>query len=137
MIQVLVVIHLLIAIVMIALILVQKNEGAAGAGFSASPTMAGMNQTRARPNPLSRATTVLGICFFASSLGLALLAKPSAPTSSLFTPQVEGPAVPKVNEAVPGAPPAVPAAETPSAPAPSATPGAESPSTQVPAVPNN
>lgn len=135
MIQVLVVIHLLIAIVMIALILVQKNEGAAGAGFSASASMASMNQPSARPNPLSRATTVLGICFFATSLGLALMAKPREPSSSMFTPQVEGPAVPKVNEGVVPAVPG-PATDAPAA-APIVTPGAESPSPQVPAVPNN
>jgi preprotein translocase subunit SecG len=128
MIQVLVVIHLLIAIIMIALILLQKSEGAAGAGFSAAASVAAMNQPRARANPLSRATTVLGICFFATSLGLAMLAKPRDPSTSLFAPQVEGPAVPKVDEA--------PAAD--GAPAvPVAVPGAESPAPQVPAVPNN
>jgi preprotein translocase subunit SecG len=130
---VLIVIHLLIAIVMIGLILMQKSEGAAGAGFSGAPEMAGMNRPSSRPNPLSRATTVLGICFFATSLGLSLLAKPADPTArSLFAPAVDGPAVPKIDES------AVPAAtsDTPAAvPAPGATPESAPPA--VPSVPNN
>jgi preprotein translocase subunit SecG len=140
MVQVLVVIHLLIAIVMIALILLQKNEGAAGAGFSAASSVASMNQVRARPNPLSRATTILGICFFATSLGLALVAKPRESASLLFAPQVDGPAVPKVDETgVPGVPteaPAVAPSAAPSAANP-AEPKAESSAPAVPAVPNN
>jgi len=131
MVQVLVVVHLLIAIIMIALILLQKNEGgAAGAGFSAASSVASMNQVRARPNPLSRATTILGICFFATSLGLALLAKPSdRASSSMFTPQVDGPSVPKLDDS---ALPSVPAD------APSSTePKAESSAPAVPSVPNN
>jgi preprotein translocase subunit SecG len=130
---VLIVIHLLIAIVMIGLILMQKSEGAAGAGFSGAPEMTGLNRPSARPNPLSRATTVLGICFFATSLGLALLAKPADPTAgSIFAPQIDGPAVPKVNEsAVPAATSGAP--ET--TPAPAATPESAPPA--VPSVPNN
>jgi preprotein translocase subunit SecG len=130
---VLIVIHLLIAIVMIALILLQKSEGAAGAGFSGAPEMAGMNKPSSRPNPLSRATTVLGICFFATSLALALIAKPADPTAnSLFATPVDGPAVPKVDES------AVPAA-TSDAPAAASTPGStpESAPPVVPSVPNN
>ena len=122
MVQVLVVIHLLIAIVMIAMILLQKSEGgAAGAGFSATASVSSMNQPRARPNPLSRATTFLGICFFATSIGLALVAKPRDVASSMFTPKVEGPAVPKIDDS------AVPSADTKS----------ESSAPAGPAVPNN
>jgi len=117
MIQVLVVIHLLIAAVMIMLILLQKSEGAQGGGFAATASVNTMSQPRARPNPLSRATTVLGICFFATSLGLALLAKPRTTNTSIFAPQVEGPAVPKVGD-VPGLPPVE---AQPAAPAEAAT----------------
>lgn len=129
MIEVVVVIHLLIAIVMILLILMQKSEGAQGGGFAATASVTAMSQPRARPNPLSRATTILGICFFATSLGLALLAKPKTTSTSIFTPQVEGPSVPKVGD-VPGLPPA----DAP--PAPSATPAEQAPA-QTPVVPNS
>ena len=132
MVQVLLVIHRLIAVVMIALILLQKNEGAAGAGFSAASSVSSMNQVRARPNPLSRATTILGICFFATSLGLALVSKPRDASTLMFAPQVDGPSVPKIEDGVaPAAPNAAPEAATPGAPK------AESSAPQVPNVPNN
>jgi preprotein translocase subunit SecG len=132
MVQVLVVIHLLIALIMIALILLQKSEGAAGGGFSAAPSMGSMNQVRARPNPLSRATTVLGIFFFATSLGLAVVSKPRDADTSMFAPTVDGPAVPKIDESgVPAVPADAPAAAV------TTPPKAESPAPQVPNVPNN
>jgi preprotein translocase subunit SecG len=134
MINVLLVIHLLIAIALIILILLQKSEGAAaGAGFSATAAVNAMMQPRSRPNPVSRATTVLGICFFATSIGLALLAKPSDLPASMFAaPTADGPAVPKVNEIpVPSVDPTVP----PSAPPAGAT--GESSAPAVPTVPQN
>ncbi len=132
MIQALVIIHLLVAIALILLILMQKSEGAAGAGMSATASVTSMVQPRGRPNPLSRMTTILGIGFFATSLGLALLSKPSgAPSSSMFAPQVEGPAVPSIENSVT---PSVPATDAPAA-TPQAAPG-ESPAPSVPNVPN-
>lgn len=82
---VLLVIHLLIAIVMIGMILLQKSEGGAmGGGLTGGASMTGMAQSSARATPITRATTILGICFFASSLGLALLATPQATPTSIF-----------------------------------------------------
>ncbi|MDX2142392.1 MAG: preprotein translocase subunit SecG [Rhodospirillaceae bacterium] len=133
MINVLLVIHLLIAIALIILILVQKSEGAAaGGGFSATAAVNAMMQPRARPNPITRTTTVLGICFFASSIGLALLAKPEVAPTSIFATPTDGPAVPKVNE-LPI--PAIDPAAVPSAP-PAAAMG-ESSAPAVPSVPQN
>ena len=129
MIQALLIIHLIIAIVLIGLILLQKTEGgAAGAGFSVTAAVNSMMQPRPRANPLSQATTILGIMFFASSLGLALLAKPQVRSTSIFdtTPAASGPAVPKIDETLP----AVPGSTGPAAPADSPVPGA-------PSVPNN
>jgi preprotein translocase subunit SecG len=84
MITVIVVIHLLIAMAMIALILLQKTEGAAGGGLAASANLSSMMQPRARANPLSRATVFLGIAFFGTSIGLALLSKEAGPAPSIF-----------------------------------------------------
>jgi preprotein translocase subunit SecG len=131
MIAVLVVVHLLIAIALIVLILLQKTEGAAGGGFSLTSAVNSMNQPRARANPIGRATSVLGFCFFATSLGLALLAQPRQVSTSVFETPVEGPAVPKVNDIAP----AVPAEGTAPDAAP-AVPGESSPP-PVPSVPNN
>lgn len=129
--QAILIVHLLIVIVMILLILLQKSEGAAGGGFSATAGVSNMMQPRSRPNPLSRATTFLGICFFATSLSLALMAKPREATS-MFGPKVEGPSVPKVNEGP------VPTETAPAADAATPTePKAESSGPAVPSVPNN
>jgi len=121
MITVILVLHLLICIVMISLILLQKTEGgAAGAGFSGSASIESAMRPRARPNPMTRATTVLGICFFATSLGLALLAKPQhvdhtksimdeAPKAATVPKIDDTPVVPTTTPATPGAPATAPA----------------------------
>jgi preprotein translocase subunit SecG len=127
--------HLLITIALIFLILLQKSEGqAAGGGFGGGASITSMMQPRARPNALTRATTILALTFFATSITLALLAKNTAPQTSILVPAASsstGP-VPKVSDSVletPAVPsgdaPAVPGAAAPAAPAPA-----------VPAVPN-
>jgi preprotein translocase subunit SecG len=121
MITVILVIHLLIAIVMIGVILLQKSEGGAmGGGLTGGASVTGMAQSRTKATPITRTTTLLGICFFGTSLALALLAKPSdAPTSIFETEPVQQPeggsfpVVPSV-PSVPqdGAVPAVPRVPT-------------------------
>ena len=88
---VLLVIHLLIAIVMVGMILLQKSEGGAmGGGLTGGASVTGMSQSRSRATPVTRATATLGICFFVTSLGLALLATPkNAPTSIFDAAPVE------------------------------------------------
>jgi preprotein translocase subunit SecG len=119
---VLVVLHLLITVTMIGLILLQKTEGnASGAGFSGSASVESLMRPRARPNPITRATTILGIAFFATSVCLAVLARPDVQhraTSIMSEPVAHAPVVPKINENAPP-PPATPAAPaaTPAAPA--------------------
>ena len=91
---ILLLIHLLIAMAMIGLILVQKSEGGAmGGGLTGGASVTGMSQSRVRATPVTRATTILGICFFASSLGLAILATPTDAPSSIFetAPIFDGP----------------------------------------------
>ena len=133
MLQVFVVIHILITVGLIALILLHKSEGnAAGGGFSVSATAARM-QPRSRPNPLSRATGILGIGFFVTSLGIALLAKNVGPPPSLLdTPGVSSGSAPRVDEI------ATPTAEKSAAPAPeTSTPAAAPAVPVVPTVPKN
>ncbi|MBX7198871.1 MAG: preprotein translocase subunit SecG [Rhodospirillaceae bacterium] len=129
MLTVLIVIHIMVAVGLIALILLQKSEGnAAGGGFSVSSVTA-MMQPRARPNPLSRATTILGIGFFATSLGLAVIAKNVGPAPSLLNsnPATAAGRAPRVDEV------ATPAATAPAETAPEAAPAAPA----VPTVPKN
>ncbi len=135
MITVVVVIHLLVAMAMIGLILLQKSEGnSAGAGFSGSGNISSMMQPRARPNPLSRATVFFGIAFFATSIGLSLLSKQTAPAPTLLAPDAStatpvstGPA-PKVNDL------REPAAAEPAAGAPASTPAPTSTGATPPAA---
>ncbi|MBM3514183.1 MAG: preprotein translocase subunit SecG [Alphaproteobacteria bacterium] len=121
--QTLLIFHVLIAIVLIVLILFQKSEGGAGgAGFSVTAAVNSAMQPRPRPNPLSRATTILGFCFFATSLGLALLARPTQQAPSLFDApsQAGSTAVPTLDPAIPVVP--GPGAGDSTPPAPPAAP---------------
>ncbi len=147
MLTVVVVLHLVVAMSMIGLILLQKTEGnASGGGFSASANIGSMMQPRPRANPLSRATVIMGIAFFATSLGLALLSKHAGPAApSIFaTPAVDGANAPKVNEIRTDGP-TPPAAAAPAAggletPAPAfggSAPAAPPAPAGAPAVPNN
>ena len=80
MINVLLVIHLLIAIAMVGVILLQRSEGGAlGIGGSGGGLMSG----RAAGNLLTRTTAILATGFFLTSLGLALLANNRTQPSSI------------------------------------------------------
>jgi len=74
--------HTLVALVIIALVLLQRGKGAdAGAAFGsgASGTVFG---ARGSSNFFSRATAVLATVFFVSSLGLAYLSSQRAETTN-------------------------------------------------------
>lgn len=105
---VIVVIHLLLAVALVTVILLQKSEGGAlGIGGGG---MSGFMTGRSTANLLTRTTAILTACFFGTSIALAIIAAHSrAPVSVIDQPSTTQPA--------PAAPavPAVPA--TPSAPA--------------------
>jgi preprotein translocase subunit SecG len=83
-----VVFHVLLAVAIIGIVLLQRGKGAdAGAGFGAgaSGTVFG---ARGSANFLSRTTAVLATLFFLSSLGLTyLFSQQKAPTSVVDTVQ--------------------------------------------------
>ena len=86
---VLIVVHLLIVIALVVVVLLQRSEGGAlgmggGGGF-----MTGRGQA----NVLTRATAILGALFFATSLGLTLLARYGHPNQLNFNVPA-GPAEP-------------------------------------------
>jgi len=107
MINVILVIHLLIALFLIGLIMLQKSEGGAlGIGGNGG---GGLFSARGVGNTLTRATAILAACFFATSIALTLLsnhksnstiALPAAPVSST---EVDG-ASAKGTPAVPAKP---------------------------------
>ena len=76
--QIFLVAHLLIALAIIGLIMLQQGKGAdmgASFGAGASQTLLG---SQGSGNVLTKATTLLAVCFFATSFGLAILAKNDA-----------------------------------------------------------
>ena len=73
MLTVLLVIHLIIAIALIAVVLLQRSEGGAlgiGGGGAGS-----LFSARGVGNTLTRTTAILAVIFFVTSIGLTLLAK--------------------------------------------------------------
>ncbi len=129
-----VVFHVLLALGIVGLVLLQRGRGAdAGAGFGAgaSGTVFG---ARGSASFLSRMTAVLATLFFLTSLGLSYLFSrdAAAPTSVMDrVPAQEAPADSTAIQAVPLPEPAAPAAESeapqPESAAPVADPAAAPP----------
>ena len=110
MIVLLLVIHIMVALALVAVILLQKSEG--GALGMGGGGMSGFMTGRSTANLLTRATAILAAAFMATSALLVVVHnRQTAPVSIIDRP---GPAVP----AVPLAPaaPAKSQAPTPSAP---------------------
>ncbi len=100
---VMIVLHVLIALAIIGLVLLQHGKGAdMGSGFGGGASASLFGATGSA-NFLSRTTAVLAAIFFVMSLGLAYLAthKPKAASSVLDAVKTEQPAtdVPKPAEA--------------------------------------
>ena len=69
---ILLVIHLLIAIALIATVLLQRSEGGAlGIGGGGGGMMSG----RGQGNLLTKTTAILAACFFMTSIGLTVIAR--------------------------------------------------------------
>ncbi len=80
---VIIVIHLMVVVAMVGLVLLQRSEGGAlgiGGGGGGGAFMSG----RGAANMLTRSTAVLAAAFFATSVGLALLAKLDAGQTDIF-----------------------------------------------------
>ena len=94
---VLLVIHLMIAVALVGLVLLQKSEGGAlgigggGGGGGSGGFMTG----RGAGSALTRATAILAAGFFVTSLGLALIAKRETNPGTIFgSPSTSTPAAP-------------------------------------------
>ena len=72
------IIHLFLAIGLVAVVLMQRSEGGAlgigGGGGGGGGGMGGMFSARGAANALTRTTAILAICFMFTSLMLAILA---------------------------------------------------------------
>ncbi|HLH10919.1 MAG TPA: preprotein translocase subunit SecG [Methylovirgula sp.] len=94
---VLIVIHIMVVIALVAVVLLQRSEGGA-LGIGGSGFMTGRGQA----NVLTRATAILAGLFFATSLGLTILANLNRAPTSIF----EGTSTPTAPASAPGTPPA-------------------------------
>ncbi|NMM44009.1 preprotein translocase subunit SecG [Rhodospirillaceae bacterium KN72] len=84
--QVLLIIHLLIAVALVVVVLLQRSEGGAlgmGGGSGGGGGM-GMFSARGAANALTRTTAILAACFLVTSLALAILAGGARDSESIF-----------------------------------------------------
>ncbi len=138
--QVVLVIHLLLAVALVGVVLLQKSEGGGLGMGGGGGGMSGFMTGRSQANLLTRATAILATLFMVTSLGLAWLASDTTrPTSILDTPVTqEGVPSPAIAPEPTPAPESVPAPGTGSGasgdqPAPPAVGGDAAPAT--PTVP--
>ena len=71
-------IHILIAVALVSTVLLQRSEGG---GLGIGGSQGGFMTARGTANLMTRVTAILAACFFATSIGLAILA--GAGTSSV------------------------------------------------------
>lgn len=96
MIQIVLVIHLLIALGLVAVVLLQRSEGGA-LGIGGSGGGGGFMSGRGTANLLTRTTAILAVAFFSTSLILAILASGSGQEGSIMDAPVQStPAEPQV-----------------------------------------
>jgi preprotein translocase subunit SecG len=111
---VLLLIHVMVAVTLVGVVLLQRSEGGAlGIGGGGG---GGFMTGRSAGNALTKTTAVLAACFFATSLALSILASRQAPAPTIL-PAGGGGLTPLQ---IPGAP----APASPQAPAAPSTPAA-------------
>ncbi|MGB8274305.1 MAG: preprotein translocase subunit SecG, partial [Alphaproteobacteria bacterium] len=95
MIAVILVIHIMLAVALVATVLLQRSEGG-GLGIGGGGGMSGLMTGRATANLLTRATAILAALFMLTSITLAIFAgQGRKPTSILQeAAPVSAPAVP-------------------------------------------
>jgi preprotein translocase subunit SecG len=83
MITVILVVHILLALGLIGVVLIQRSEG--GMGSMGGSSLGSFMSVRGQKNFLTRVTTVLACGFFATTLTLAILSKGSRQSRSVLT----------------------------------------------------
>ncbi len=108
--QIILVVHLLLALALVGVILLQKSEGGAlgglGGGMAGGgSSFGGLFTARGGANFLTRTTAILATCFIATSLLLAILSSAGERGSSVLdTLPAEVPAEQPAEPAAPQAP---------------------------------
>ena len=80
---VLIVIHLMVVLALVGVVLLQRSEGGA-LGIGGGGGGGGFMSARGAANALTRATAILAAAFFATSIGLGILAKINAGPSDIL-----------------------------------------------------
>jgi preprotein translocase subunit SecG len=130
---VLIIVHLLVALALIFVVLLQRSEGGALGMGGGGSGIGGLFSPRGAASTLTRTTAILGLVFFVTSMSLTLLSLGARRPTSILNQVAPGQTAP-VN---PNAPPTLPSAAPPTLP--SANPAAPAPAAPaapaLPAVP--
>ncbi len=121
---VLIIIHLLVAVALIFVVLLQRSEGGALGMGGGGSGLGGLFSPRGAANTLTKTTVVLGVVFFATSMALTMLALGGRQSTTVL-PQAPGqtaPANPNAPPTLPSRAPASPGAPANTAPAAPAAP---------------
>ena len=110
---VLLVIQLLVSIALIGVVLLQRSEGGALGMGGGGSGLGGLFSPRGAADTLTQTTAILAIAFFATSLGLTLLALRSHPESVVLPPAHNALSFPLHRPAPHPAGPQLPAVPTP------------------------
>ncbi len=102
--QTLLVVHLIVALVLIGLVMLQRSEGGA-LGIGGSGGGGGnLFSSRGVGNTLTRATAILAACFFATSIALTLLSNKKTTGSIVDQVPAQTQQAPAAGGATPDAP---------------------------------
>lgn len=114
------VIHVLIAVALVGVVLLQKSEGGALGMGGGGGGMSGFMTGRSTANLLTRTTAILAAVFMATSILLVLLNSPTKGPPRSFIDEGPGPntpLIPSPSSNSGGQSPAAPPASAPAAPA--------------------
>jgi preprotein translocase subunit SecG len=130
---VLIIVHLLVALALIFVVLLQRSEGGALGMGGGGSGIGGLFSPRGAASTLTRTTAILGLVFFVTSMSLTLLSLGARRPTSILNQVAPGQTAP-VN---PNAPPTLPSAAPPTLPSANpATPAPAAPAAPaLPAVP--
>lgn len=108
---ILLIVHLILAVALIGVVLLQRSEGGALGigGGGGGGGMSGFLTGAATANLLTRATAVIAALFIASSMGLAIMSGNKRAPTSVVTGQGGTPATQQDAGSAPAVPPAEPA----------------------------
>jgi preprotein translocase subunit SecG len=123
---VLIIIHLLVAVALIFVVLLQRSEGGALGMGGGGSGLGGLFSPRGAANTLTKTTIILGVVFFTTSMTLTILALGGRQSNTVL-PQAPGQTAP----ANPNAPPTLPS-KGPAAPAAPANPNPAAPAAPAP-----